>query len=109
MIICTARLEVTAAAVGVALPAAVFYLEDCEQSLNKGVETGPWVLENALRSVGGSHGELSSKQLSTKESENAQEEEEEDEQRNNGLDRIDQGPQQVLQRSPIPRQMNNVA
>ena len=46
--------------------------------------------------------ELGAEQLCAEQSEDAQEKEKQDEERDNGLDRIDQGAQQVLQRFPVP-------
>ena len=76
------------------------HLEDGVKALVESVKIGRRFPDSLPRAF--PLAELGAEQLCAEQSEDAQEKEKQDEERDNGLDRIDQGAEQVLQRLPVP-------
>ena len=77
-------------------------LEHRVKAVLERVKVGPGRLHVVAAGHGGAHFELAAKDLRAEEGEDAEKEEEEDEERDDGLDRVDERGQQVLQRLPVP-------
>jgi hypothetical protein len=80
----------------------LLHLKDCEQAVVERIEICPRLLENLAALGQRPHRKLAAKDLRAEQREDAEKEEEEDEQRDDGLDRVDQRAQQVLQGLPVP-------
>ena len=76
------------------------YLEDRIKALRKGIEVSPGLTKSTPGNF--SLAKLSTENLSSQQGKDTQEKKEKDKKRNDSFDRIDERPQQVLKRFPVP-------
>ncbi len=86
---------------GLSISIVWLYLEAGEEAVEERVEVHAGLLELEIAGELALH-ELAAEELGAEEGEDAEEEEEEDEEWGDGLDRADEGAEQVLQGLPVP-------